>query len=59
MLTLEQIRHALQDRRPKAVAQATGLHYNTVRKVRDAAAANPTHRVMAALSDYLQRRGAN
>jgi len=54
MLTLEQIKEALQDRRTKVVAEATGLHQNTVRDVRDNPAANPTYRVMLALSMYLE-----
>lgn len=58
MMTLEQIRHALIDRRPGLVAQATGLHLNTVREVRDNADANPTYKVLKALSDYLQHREA-
>ena len=58
MLTLEQIREALRDRRPNMVAEATGLHLNTVRDVRDNPKANPTYKVMKALSDYLTRREA-
>jgi hypothetical protein len=53
MLTLEQIRHALRDRRPGMVAEATGLHLNTVRDVRNNPNANPTYKVLKALSDYL------
>lgn len=53
MMTLEQIRQALADRRPSLVAEATGLHYNTVREVRDNPNANPTYKVLKALSDYL------
>ena len=54
MLTLEQIKEALRDRRPKMVAEATGLHPNTVRDVRDNPKANPTYSVMLALSTYLE-----
>lgn len=54
MLTLEQIRSELKDRRPTMVAEATGLHTNTVRGVRDGTQPNPTLRVMNALSEYLQ-----
>lgn len=53
MLTLEQIKEALRDRRPGMVAKATGLHFNTVRDVRDNPNANPTYKVLKALSDYL------
>ena len=53
MMTLDQIKAALLDRRIAMVAQATGLHVNTVIEVRDSPKANPTYRVLKALSDYL------
>ena len=56
MMTLEQIRKALSDRMPSKVAQATGLHYNTIREVRDNPNANPTYKVLLALSNYLEGR---
>lgn len=56
MLTLEQIRQALQDRRPGMVAEATGLHINTVLTVRDDPAADPKYSTLRALSDYLEAR---
>jgi hypothetical protein len=56
MMTLEQIRDALSDRMPIKVAEATGVHYNTIRQVRDNPNANPTHKVMLALSNYLESR---
>lgn len=59
MMTLEQIQDALKDRRPKMVAQETGLHLNTIIKVRDNQDANPTYRVIEALSRYLQQREVN
>lgn len=55
MMTLEQIREALSDRVPVKVAEATGLHYNTIREVRDNPDANPTYRVIFALSSYLNK----
>lgn len=58
MLTLDQIRAALRDRRLSKVAEATGLHYNTIREIRDNPDANPTYKVIRALSDYLTRGGA-
>lgn len=54
MMTLEQIRKALSDRMPIKVADATGLHYNTIREVRDNPDANPTYKVLVALSNYLE-----
>ena len=55
-MRLSEIRAALQDRRLRRVAEATGLHYNTVRDVRDNPNANPPWRVLKALSDYLEAR---
>ena len=54
MMTLDQIRDALKDRRPAMVAQSTGLHVNTVMRIRDGMNTNPTYEVVAALSKYLQ-----
>lgn len=56
MMTLEQIRAQLQDRRPTMVAQETGLHFNTIRSIRDNPAANPTYKAIKALSEYLESR---
>lgn len=58
MMTLEQIKQALRDRRPGIVAEATGLHLNTVRDVRDNPDANPTYKVLKLLSDYLTHKEA-
>lgn len=54
MMTLQDIRNALQDRRLLMVAEATGLHYNTIKQVRDNVQSNPTHKVLSALSEYLE-----
>lgn len=56
MLTLPQIRIALADRVLEKVSQATGLGVNTIRSVRDHPDANPTYRVLSALSDYIESR---
>jgi hypothetical protein len=56
MMTLEQIKMALIDLRPSIVAEETGLHFNTVRDVRDNPDVNPTYRVLKSLSDYLTNR---
>ena len=55
MMTLNDIRLALQDRRIGLVAQATGLHVNTIRDLRDSENANPSYRVLVAVSDYLEK----
>jgi len=56
MLTLDQIRHHLSDRRLSAVAKATGLHYQTVRKVANDRAIAPDYQTVKALSDYIESR---
>lgn len=53
MLTLEEIREKLQTRHPQAVADMAGLHHNTVRLIRDNPNANPTYKVVKALSEAL------
>jgi hypothetical protein len=53
MLTLELIRAQLQDRRLTVIAERTGLHPNTLRDIRNNADCNPSHRVLAALSEYI------
>lgn len=55
MLTLEQIRAALEDRHAGKVARATGLHVNTIFDIKNNPDANPTYRVMQALNKYLER----
>jgi len=54
MLTLQQIRQQLEDRRLSVVSERTGLHPNTLRDIRNNADCNPSHRVLAALSDYIR-----
>lgn len=53
-MTIEEIRLALRDRRISMIAEATGLHYNTIKAVRDNEGANPSYKVLKALSDYLE-----
>ena len=53
MLTLYEIREGLKDRRLLVVAEATGIHANTLREVRDNPLANPTYKVFKLLNDYL------
>lgn len=54
-MTLEEIKKALQDRRINIVAEETGLHYNTIRNIRDGKNKNPTYFVVTALSNYLEK----
>lgn len=55
-MTLEQIVAALKDRRIDMVSEATGLHYQTVMKVRNGDSKNPSNDTMRALEAYLEGR---
>ena len=54
MMTVQQIRTALADRRPGLVANATGLSRQTVTQIRDGETKDPAFSVVKALSDYLE-----
>lgn len=54
MMTLQKIHEALADRQLSKVSSVTGLHYNTLREVRDNPDCNPTYKVMMALSAYFE-----
>jgi hypothetical protein len=56
MMTLEQIQEALKDRKLVAVAEATGLAYNTVWRVTAGKAPSVSYDVVKKLSDYLERK---
>ena len=53
MLTLEQITAKLQDRKPKVVAEETGLAYYTVWRVQTGRITAVSYDVVRRLSDYL------
>jgi DNA-binding XRE family transcriptional regulator len=52
MLSLDEIRKLLQDRRPGIVAAAIGVHPTTISAIREGRRA-PRYNVAQALSDYL------
>lgn len=54
MLSIEEIKNALQDRRPMIVSEKTGLTIPTITGIRDGRNENPTLDTMKRLSDYLQ-----
>lgn len=54
MMTIEEIKQQLSDRRVDVVSQATGVHYNTVYKIKTGKNINPTYNVIKALSDYFE-----
>jgi hypothetical protein len=53
MKEIEWIRKALLDRRPKVVAERTGLHVNTIIRIRDGKETNPKINTLTLLSLYL------
>lgn len=54
MMELEWIRQGLSDRRPKIVAERTGLHVNTIINIRDGREANPKFETLNRLACYLK-----
>lgn len=55
-MTLDEIKHHLADRKPGKVAEATGLHVNTIRNIRDGLTPNPSIQVVDKLRAYLESR---
>ena len=54
MMTLEQVQQLLADRKPRVVANATGLSYDTVWRVQRGDMKAVSYDVVKRLSDYLQ-----
>lgn len=54
MLSVKEISERLQDRRLDKVAEATGLHRNTIMKYRDGEVEQPYLDTVQKLSDYLE-----
>lgn len=57
MKEIEWIRKALLDRRPKVVAERTGLHVNTIIRIRDGKETNPKINTLTLLAVYLIGEG--
>jgi len=53
-MQLEQIREQLKDRLPSRVAEATGLHVNTIRNIRDGVSSKPGFEVVEKIRQYLE-----
>lgn len=54
-MSIQELRWHLQDRIPKMVTKATGIHYNTIRAIRDNLGGNPTYSTIQKLSAYLRK----
>lgn len=57
MIEIEWIRAALLDRRPKIVSESTGLHVNTITRIRDGKEENPKIDTLNRLAIYLMGQG--
>ena len=58
MLTPAQIQERLKDRIAKVVAEATGLHINTVILFKNGKSSNPSYEVIEKLSNYFEAQEA-
>lgn len=58
MMTLEQVRAALSDRRLTDVARATGMSYDTVWRIANNHSPAVSYESVRRLSNYLQAREA-
>jgi hypothetical protein len=54
IMTIEEVRSALKDRRLKVVADAIGLTYPTIKAILDGST-SPKYETVRLLSDYLQK----
>jgi hypothetical protein len=59
MMTIEQVVAALQDRKVRVVAAATGLHYSTVLALQRGRSKRPRITAIQRLSTYLSKAPAN
>jgi hypothetical protein len=57
MVEIAWIREGLLDRRPKVVAEITGLHVNTITRIRDGKEGNPKIDTLNRLARYLIGEG--
>jgi hypothetical protein len=56
MLTLDQIREKLADRKLDVVSKSVGVHRNTLYGIRNGSNKDPRYSIIKALSDYLTDR---
>lgn len=59
MLSPEQVQEKLKDRIVKVVAENTGLHFNTVYKLKNGTSKSPSYETMETISDYLEAPGTS
>ena len=54
MLSPDECKEKLKDRTLAVVAENTGLHYNTLLRLRDGHAKEPSYKVIKTLSEYFE-----
>jgi transcriptional regulator with XRE-family HTH domain len=54
-MTIDEIREALRDRKLTLVAQATGLHENTIYRIASGRNQNPSYDTIRKLVEYLSK----
>jgi len=55
MLTLDQIKKLLKDRRLSIIEEKTGIHRNTLALIRDGVTENPEYSTIEKLSEYFSQ----
>jgi len=55
IMTLEEVRAGLSDRKLTVVAEETGLKYHTVMEIANGKRVNPTYETYIALVNYLKK----
>lgn len=55
-MTLDQVRTALQTANLSTLSRVTGLHYNTIRRIKTGDNTNPTTHTLTTLSKYFSRK---
>lgn len=53
-MDIDKIRQLLADRRLDIVSDTTGVHVNTISRIRDGKTKNPSYRAFEALRKYLE-----
>lgn len=56
MLTPEQVKDKLQDRNLVVVAEVSGIHINTIRKLHKGTATSPSYGTMEKISAYFENQ---
>lgn len=59
MLTPAEIKEKLKDRIPTIVAEESGVHVNTIRKLKTGISKSPSYKTMQKVSAYFEKQQAN